>query len=262
MKPGRCYKGVLAAAVVSLTPAAAAELDIHYHERPPYTITVAPGIVVGFTGTPASRAFQSAGVAHQWRQTPSKRQLAIIRENQGRDCSVGWFKNPEREAFARYTRPIYKDKERVALALAGNDAVQSGQRIQDLFRNEQVTLLMKAGYSYGQRVDKLIDKLDPERRTVTVENVGMLEILKKGRADYFFISEREADELIAHAGHSREQYKYVRLTNMPAGKKRYIICSQRVSPDLIERLNAWIREHVKLDHLGRRPPRERLRVKY
>lgn len=258
MKPGKRVQALLGAAVLSASVPLAAELEVHYHERAPYMVSVAPGIVAGYTGTPATRAFQSAGVAHQWRKTPSKRQLAIVRRNNGRHCAVGWFKNPEREAFARFTRPIYKDEERIALALAGNDAVQGGQRLQELFRDDEVTLLLKAGYSYGQRIDELIDQLDPEREIVTLGNEGMLEILRKGRADYFFMAEREADELIARSDQTRERYKYVRFSNMPAGKKRYIMCSKRVSPSVIERLNDWIAQHVDLDQPDQRAPRERL----
>ncbi len=258
MKPAKRFHALVGAAVLGVSPALAAELEVHYHERPPYMVTVAPGIVAGHTGTIATRAFQSAGVAHQWRKTPSKRQLATLRRNEGRHCAVGWFKNPEREAFARYTRPIYKDQERIALALNGNDDVESGNRLEELFRDPDVTLLLKAGYSYGQRIDELINELDPDREMVTVGNQGMLEILHQGRADYFFISEHEADELIARSGQTRDRYKYVRFSNMPASKKRYIICSKRVPPQVIERLDAWIAQHVDLDQQDQRPPRERL----
>ena len=35
-------------------------------------------------------------------ETPAARQLKILKDNEGSDCAIGWFKNPERETYANY----------------------------------------------------------------------------------------------------------------------------------------------------------------
>ncbi|OZG71665.1 hypothetical protein BTA51_19975 [Hahella sp. CCB-MM4] len=215
-------------------------IAIHYHERPPYMTTVEDGIVVGLTATPATIAFQSAGIPHRWILTPSSRQLEIIKRNQGRHCSIGWFKNREREAYAKYSKPIYRDKPTIGLALASNSKMNSGHSIEETLRDKSLRLLVKSGYSYGTYIDKLIAEVQPEVLEVTVENINMLLMLNVDRADYFFIAEDEAEGLINASGFTVRDYKYIHFSDAPPGDNRYIICSQQVEDGVISQLNQWI----------------------
>ncbi|WLQ13298.1 transporter substrate-binding domain-containing protein [Hahella aquimaris] len=215
-------------------------IAIHYHERPPYMSTADTGIVFGLTATPAAKAFQSAGIPHYWVQTPSNWQIEILKKNSGRDCSIGWFKNPERETFAKYSNPLYQDKPTIGLALTSNGKLSSGQSIETAFRRKDLRLLVKSGYSYGEYIDKLIKKVKPNILAVTVENVNMLLMLNVDRADYFFIAEDEAEGLIQASGFSQRDYKYIHFTDSPPGNHRYIICSKQVDDTVLEKLNQWL----------------------
>ena len=101
-------------------------IRIYYNERPPYLVTVSEGVVSGLTADPVRNAFQQAGIPSYWRRLPSKRQMIILQQNKGKDCLVGWFKNPEREKFARFTKPIYQNRPTIALALFSNTKIESG----------------------------------------------------------------------------------------------------------------------------------------
>ena len=105
-------------------------ITIHYHERSPYYVTGPLG-VYGLCSDPAKLAFKKAGIPFRWEKTPAKRQLDIIKNNRSRDCLLGWFKNSEREKFAKYSLYIYMDKPAIALARADNKEIIPGRPLEE-----------------------------------------------------------------------------------------------------------------------------------
>jgi uncharacterized protein (TIGR02285 family) len=207
-----------------------------YHERPPYAET-AGTVVKGLTASPSANAFDKAGIPFKWALTPSKRELQAIQDNQGCDCSVGWFKNPDREKFALFTSALYRDQPQVAIALANNDKIKSGGTVAQTLTNANLILGVKDGYSYGRFLDAQIAANNPKKDVTTAENTNMLEKIHKGYNDYFFIAPEEADDLIKVSGFPKEDFKYVTFTDMPNGELRYLICSKRVGTDIVDKLN-------------------------
>lgn len=217
-------------------------ITIHYHERPPYYMTGPLG-VYGLCADPVKQAFERANIPFRWEKTPAKRQLDILKENRSRACLIGWFKNSEREKFARYSHPIYQDKPFIALARADNAQLISNGPLEEIFLNPDLVLLRKSGYSYGKLLDTMIFKLGPGQKMTSAENIGMLKIIYSGGADYFFISEEEAIQLIATSGLLKRGFKQIRFTNMPGGNKRYLLFSKQVENQVIDRINWAIKDH-------------------
>ena len=217
-----------------------ANVVLHYNPRPPY-LSVVDGQLVGLTGSPAAAAFRSAGVAFSLMETPASRQLKLLEEGRGHDCAVGWFKNPQREAFAKFTKPIYRDQPQVALRLAGTEWLAHGEPLEAVLANKSKVLLVKQSYSYGQGLDALIEQYQPKRVTTTDESRLMLKSLQLRLADYMFMAPEEVAPTIAAAGLERAQFKAVKLAGMPAGEHRYILCSKLVPDAVMERLNVAIR---------------------
>lgn len=221
-------------------------IRFHYNERPPYLITADEGIVYGLTGTPASLALQQSGIPHIWLNTPAKRQMALLKQNKGKDCLVGWFKNADRETFSRYTHAIYQDKPSIGLALRSNADIKDGHPLQEVMKNPDLTILTKIGYSYGRYIDNLLEQIKPVRQNVPVENLNMMRMLEVGRGDYFFVAEEEADELIRLSKLPGSLYQFIRFSDVPPGDKRYILCSLQVEPEIIAQLNQWIDQHINI----------------
>jgi len=212
-------------------------IQLYYYERIPYAVADNQGGVRGLTATPAAEAFKKAGIPFRWKAMPFKRQLVTIKHNKKRACGVGWFKNPEREAFARYTDAIYQDKPAITISRNGNVAIKQHRILQNLLKDKNVKLLVKDGFSYGAYIDGLIDKYDPAVVVATSTNIQMLQMLLAGRADYFFTSEEEAEHMIKSAGYSVSQFQLQHYSDMPPGNHRYITCSPQVSPETIDLLN-------------------------
>ena len=218
------------------TAGACTNLNIVYHERPPYVITTAEGIT-GLSGSPSYFAFTQLGLPLTWSLTPTNRQLIILQENEGCDCSVGWFKNPERETFAKYTTPIYQDQPQIAITHADNTLLYSGMTVGEALANPNLTLGVKDGYSYGAFLDAQIAAYLPQADVTTAENVNMLEKVHRKFNDYFFIAPEEADGLIEVSGLPPADFQFITFSDMPDGERRYIICSMRVPDELISQLN-------------------------
>lgn len=218
-------------------------ITVHYHERPPYYSTGPLG-VYGLCSDPAKIAFKKAGIEVRWEKTPASRQLDILKANRSRDCLIGWFKNSDREKFAKYSHFIYQDKPTIALSRADNYQIISNGSLDETFLNDKLTLLKKNGYSYGEFIDKKISELNPNQLMTDAENIGMLEMIQSGRADYFFISEEEAKDLTASSGLLKTDFKIIRFTNIPEGNKRYLLFSKRVEDEVIEKINNAIKSCV------------------
>jgi uncharacterized protein (TIGR02285 family) len=213
-------------------------IQLYYYDRAPYATTDTQGEVSGLCATPAANAFKQADIPFQWKKMPFKRQLATIKHNKKLGCGIGWFKKPERESFARFTDSIYQDKPAVVISKKGNIVLEQHRNLISLFEDKKVKLLVKDGFSYGAYVDELINDYDPKTvSVVTSTNVQMLQMILSGRADYFFISEEEADHIILSAGYERSQFQLQHFADIPAGNRRYIACSHQVSPEIVDLLN-------------------------
>ncbi len=215
---------------------------VYYDDRIPYAVTDSQGEVHGLCATPASDAFNQAGILFKWKRMPFKRQLETIKYNKKMACGIGWFKKPEREQFARFTKEIYQDRPAISISKKGNTTLVKYTNLKTLLTDKNARVLVKDGFSYGAYIDELIEKYNPPQTVVVNStNIQMLQMILSGRADYFFMSEEEAEHIISSAGYDLDQFHLQHYDDMPDGNLRYIICSQQVSPKTIDLLNKFIK---------------------
>lgn len=229
--------GLLVVSSLSLSFPASAQIRLHFNERPPYVFSK-DGQLSGLFGTPAEAAFKAEGIPYTLVLTPVARQLQIIKNNGSLDCSASaGFKNAEREEFAKFTRAVYRDKARIAVTNIRNTKLKDGDTIESVLGNKTINLLVKTGYSYGKVLDDLIEKLQPTRTVVSTENIPMMKMIQAGRADLMFISQEEADGLLAEEGINPSEIRKIHFSNAPDGEDRYIFCSKKVPDEIIDKLN-------------------------
>ncbi|MCZ4282825.1 transporter substrate-binding domain-containing protein [Kiloniella laminariae] len=217
----------------------AAELKVLFHARAPY-YSQSGEQVTGLIADRTAEVFQKAGIAFFWEEMPPKRQLVTISKNLEPVCAAGWFKNPEREAFARYTLPIYQDRPTVVLTRQDATAVIIHKRIDGLLADVRATLLIRDGYSYGAFLDDRINAVKPKMTATSQTNAVMADMITRGRADYMFMAEEEAISLLGELAFDGGGLALHTLDDMPVGNKRHIICSQQVSTAIIEALDRVI----------------------
>ena len=231
---------VIATVLLAAQSMAGEKISLYYNERVPYLETQANGDVQGLTATPAKLVFQRAGIPFEWKKSSVTAQLLLIRENQRKGCLVGWYKNPEREKLGKFSHPIYQGRLTIALGLADNPKIGSEQSPRELLQNKQTTLLVKEGYSYGHILDIMIAQTQPRISVATGENINMLSMLVYKRADYFFVGEFEALELIRHSEYTQKDFKLMRFAEPLPEEPRHLWCSKQVPDDVIDKLNVEI----------------------
>ena len=215
-------------------------LVLYYNERPPYLMTAPDGRIHGLTADPAAAAFFDAGVPVLWMRVPSNRQLALLKEG-GQRCAVGWFRNAERERFAKFSRPIYRDLPLVAI-VRDEFSLRGAATLAQLIAMPGLKVLVKEKYSYGGYVDESLAKARPIRISTTAESVVMMAMIGAYRADLMFLAGEEADYLLHVAELRDKRLRIMRLLDVPTGERRHIMCSKDVSDDIMRRLDKEIPE--------------------
>lgn len=233
--------GFLLAASAGAAGAADGSLKILYFERPPYYTTAPDGQVGGLIGTRAAQVLAKAQITAIWKPASAKRHLKTIETNDEAICALGWFKTAEREKFAQFTAPIFRDAPMVAIGRADDHRVSAYTELPRLLSDPNLRLGRKLGYSYGGVIDQQIQTTKPRLVETSQDVDGMIRMLLAGRFDYFFTGVREAESQIDRLGIPRNLVQLRPLNGIPEGNDRYLICSHKVPLGTIERINRAIK---------------------
>ncbi|HEX8955378.1 MAG TPA: transporter substrate-binding domain-containing protein [Burkholderiaceae bacterium] len=232
----------IAATMVSLVQACAAAepIVLFYVQRPPFMGSGADGKLSGFLIPPVTRAFAKAGIPAVWREASTMRQLTIIRTDAMRACSTGRYRTPDREAYARFSLSYYQDMPWVGVA---NLRLKTEDRMRaaDLMADPNVSVLLKDDIKFGPYADDLIAHMKAKRIGTTSDFGQIIRLVQAGRADFTFISGEEESYYRKQTGSTDKDLKIIHFTDMPAGEKRYLMCSKSVSDAEMEKINAGLK---------------------
>jgi polar amino acid transport system substrate-binding protein len=95
-------------------------LTVSYLDRPPYYYTDKDGNPSGFLVELAREVFRDAGIEVAWKELPPNRVMYERRKKRASHCSIGWFRTQEREAYAKFSIPVYQDKPLVIMTTREN----------------------------------------------------------------------------------------------------------------------------------------------
>ncbi len=212
-------------------------VTILFHVRPPYAEQDSGKKVTGTLADPAVRALEKAGMTADWIEMPPARQTEEIKRAKSAVCGLGWFKRPEREAFAVFTDAIYRDQPTVAVARRKDARFSDGMSLRDSFRDRARTLIVKTSYSYGATIDSWIRELRPNAEDSTGDDALLLGMIAQSRVDYGIMAPEEAENLLRFNAELRAALRIVRLGDAPVGEARHLMCSKTTPAELIARLN-------------------------
>ncbi len=220
------------------TQATAGEsLKLLYEIREPMAYRDARGKLTGLAVKPVSQAMQAADVSIVWVETPFKRQLNMVAANDAAVCAVGMFKNRERQKYAKFSHAILRDAERPSIMLAHKDfQPDKGLDLLKTLSLPGIKMLKKDQASYGGVIDDLIERSKVTIVMTTAEAKNMAMMVAAKRADFIFVPEDEALAMIKQFGDDGKLHIFKPL-GMPQGPERFLMCSQQVSDELIQRFN-------------------------
>lgn len=99
---------------------------------------------------------------------------------------------------------------------ATNRQLTSGETIAQVLSTDMVALV-KSGYTYGPQIHHLINQLHPQIESVTLSDRGILRMILRHRADFFFVAPAEAQRLLELAGADRPLVKVIHFKDPPPG---------------------------------------------
>jgi polar amino acid transport system substrate-binding protein len=223
---------------------AQAPLSIEYRDKPPYSHTV-DGKPAGFLMERTIRLLRRAGIEARYAEVPIRRTLQHLQANQAALCSPGLYKNPEREAFARFSLPIHRDKPHVVLAhaqVAGQ--IRAMTRVAQLFADASLQPGVMDGVSYGQQLDQFLASAAKPPMRAQLAPLQLARMVGARRVDYMLIDEEDLSWLRKDPEFTPLPLVRIEFPDMPHGELRYLACSMQVAPQLMDKLNQAIRELV------------------
>ncbi len=229
---------IVAAVPVTLFAAAPVAVTVHFYERPPYASRQPDGSVKGLTANPVLQALATMAEPYQWSETPAKRQLSMLEHNSGRDCGIGWFRNPDRERFAKFSVPIYRDLPPVAIVNPQRRLPKTAT-VAEVLATPDMRVLIKDGLTYGGHVGGLLKSARAQVEAVSLDSTQIIRMVAANRADMMFATGEEAPILLRSLGDDAALQVH-RFPEIPAGEHRYLMCSKQVDDAWLARFNKAI----------------------
>ncbi len=230
---------VLLSAAPQSVAAGGGPVVLYYVQRPPFMGRDAKDNLAGVLIPPVAAAFAKAGIPVVWSEASPLRQVTIIQSNAVRACSIGRYKTPERAAFAKFSVPYYQDSSWVGLTNVAFNAADH-VRAADLMADPHVTVLIKDDIKFGPYVDNLIAHMKARRVGSASDYDQLIRMIQARRADFTLISGEEETYYRDKLGLTDKDFKIIHFSDMPAGEKRYLMCSKLVEDAEMERINAGL----------------------
>ncbi len=236
------FLGLALMATQALAPKAwATDFTWLYHNRPPFYVATASGAPTGQLIEKAVLFFKSAGVTYRWRQSKPKKILDAIRENKEPVCSIGWFRNPDREAYGQFSIPFHQDKGLVAMHRKGDRRISRHKTFKGLLADASLTMGVQSGYSYGGYIDGLLASETPKTAMIR-RSEYFSAMLMREKIDYGVINYQMAETFATESMGSPVELVISELSDAPPGNERHVFCSRKVDPSVIAKIDAAIRD--------------------
>jgi hypothetical protein len=212
---------------------------ILYSDRPPFMQKQIDGSLAGITATPAMLAFSKASISYNIREASPNRRLLEVKENRDRICSIGLYKNPERESYALFSKPISRDGKMIALTNV-NLKLPESVLIDTILARSDLHVLVKKDIFYGAYLESKFTKMKAQKIESTAEYSQLLRLIKVGRAQLIFLPGEEALFYMRESGYTSADFRIIKFNEMPLGEYRYIMCSFKVGESVMQKINKGI----------------------
>ena len=189
----------------------------------------------------AERILKEAGLEPKFVRMPLRRVLLTLRDGGRPDVlGLGWYYTPERAEWLRYSLPIYRDAQLVALVRREDcRRYEAFGSFAELSAAPMLRVGVVDGYSYGPYLDGVL--LDQGTRRVMAGEDGQLcGMLNARRCDCIIGPQRHLEEDLLGRELPLERFAFLNYPDMPKGEPRYLVFTRETSEQTMERVNAAI----------------------
>ncbi len=237
--------GLLFLLLLAALPARAEDrprpLVVAYLPRPPYHYAV-NGTHAGEIYERVARVLDRAGLNATFQEVPYQRILDGLRRPGSRLCSFGWHQTEAREAFARFSLPIFEDAPLVAVGPAGlRKRLGEESTLAAILATPRITLGLVQGWSYGDYVDGMARKYASWVLRAPSQ-AQMAAMLAHGRFSCVLLRATEVEAFLRNTGLPPGSFEVLPLHDLRERSRRFILCGRGVPEPVMDRIDAAIRE--------------------
>ncbi|MDP3847462.1 MAG: transporter substrate-binding domain-containing protein [Pseudomonas sp.] len=236
--PYLLLSGLFALPVLAQEPAEE-PITVAWRDKAPYHYND-NGIAQGFLLLRAKQIFAQAQVPAVFVQTPAKRIWHDFEYGKKAFCSIGWYRLPERELVAQFTRAFHVDPPHILLVgPKALPAIQAHKKVNALLADPSISLGVIDGVSYGPALDLLIKHSANQVEHPTVSPTNLMRMVAANRVNYMFADQADWQYLRSREAGLENITEY-QFSDLPAGLERFIVCSKDVSSAVMAKLNRAI----------------------
>lgn len=230
---------LLAAALLLPAFARAETLELAYPEEE--GVEQSPGNFVFDFLRAAQMVAEDSGLEVRWVPLPMGRLMRTIQQDPPDFCIAGAGITPERERIAKFSDPFFEDRMMAVLALSSQRAVlDRAHSLEELIKQGDTSFLGYLGMNYGVQVQALVAQLGGRLQATTPHSTAqMLDMLKRGRADFAFLPNRYALNYLSRRPESG-QFIVRAYPDMRRDFHTAFMCSKAVPDAVIAKINAAI----------------------
>lgn len=212
-------------------------VTVYYSDRPPFCQ------VDGQTGPLidlAKAVLTEAGLRGRFIELPPERIVDLLWRGPDDALALGWYRNPAREAFGRYSPPLYQEQPMVAVVgLRAATSLRVPVRWASLL-GSGLTLGVPTGRSLGPVVDQKVraQGLVPLETSNGIQ--GLLRLVAEGRMDYTLLPGEEARYYVDRDPELANRVQIIPVADALAGNLRYLFFPASLDPQVARRLDAAV----------------------
>ncbi len=234
----RC-RGALLIMLFSSSAVAAEPLLVTFIDKPPYYYADASGEPRGFLIERTRQILGEAKIEARFNARPASRVPHEMRTESLISCSIGWFRNAERETFARFSRPIYHDRPLLGVVQRARAAEFPSPYSVAALAASGARIGSVAGFSHGDAVDRVLASMATPVDLAPAPAQNLSKLLA-GRIDLALFNSEELDYFIAETPGVSGRLSRIEFSDVPPGRARHLMCSRHIDPGLLERIDAAI----------------------
>lgn len=228
----------------ALSASAQETITVAWRDKAPYHYRE-NGVAQGFLLLRAQQVFARAAIPAVFIEEPAKRIWHDFEYGRKSFCSIGWYRLPEREQLAQFSRPLHVDAPQTLLVSPkALPAIQAYPSFAALLRDPTISMGVIDGVSYGPTLDAQIAHSANQVHHATVSPTSLMQMVAANRVDYMLADQADWQYLRSRAS-GLEKISEYHFRDLPPGLERFIACSKDVAPDLMQRLNQAISAELK-----------------
>ena len=224
--------------------ARAETLEIAYPEDP--AVEQGPGHFAFDFLRAAEMVVEDSGLTVRWVALPNPRAVHMLQQGDANFCIGGAGITPDRREWGKFSTPFIADRMLGVIALKSHRGdLDRARSLADLSRRAQGDFLAYTGFNYGDDVTPQLEALRHQGRLSEVpHNTGqMLDMLKRGRAEYGLVSQTYALNFLA-ALPEGGSFIVRSYPDMRRDFQLAFLCSRSVSDEVMAKLNQAVQRQA------------------